>query len=146
MNKEDLLLMVIAAAQDKGLTPIQLQKALFLVGQEMPAHWKDFPEDFYSFEPYHYGPFDPEIYDDALYLTEEGLVHSLPSKKGRWNESVITIVGTKRAEELKDEVPQHLSTWVGEVVEWTQSLSFAALVRAIYARYPTYQENSIFRG
>lgn len=146
MNKEDLLLMVIAEAQDKGLTPIQLQKTLFLVGQELPDHWKDFPDEYYVFEPYHYGPFDPEIYDDAHVLVEQGLVHSLPSKKGRWNESVATLAGTKRAEALKCEIPDSIAAWIEEVVEWTQSLSFAALVRAIYARYPAYQENSIFRG
>ena len=146
MKREDLLLLVVAAGEDKPLTPVQLQKSLFLLGQEWRTDWPLSPENFYDFEPYHYGPFDAEIYDDADSLEGQGLVRSAQSDRGNWRDRVITISGAKRADELNETLPQAIAVWIQEVVRWVQAMSFAGLVRAIYDRYPDFRENSIFQG
>ena len=55
MDDRDFLLLVVASGKDKALTPVQLQKSLFLLGKTDLAEAVDSP---YDFEPYHYGPFD----------------------------------------------------------------------------------------
>ena len=138
--------MVVAAGKDKPLTPVQLQKDLFLIGKEWREEWQVAPDSFYEFEPYHYGPFDAQIYADADTLESEGLVLPVPSDQGSWTDTFITINGMKRAEEVETELPEPIANWVREAVHWTQSMSFSGLVRAIYERYPDYRENSIFQS
>src|SRR5439155_6656754 len=49
------VLLALLAAEGHSLTPVQLQKCLFLLGSRRP---KDVGRDFYHFRPYDYGPFD----------------------------------------------------------------------------------------
>ena len=44
MKKEDLLLVVIAAAEGEPLTPVQLQKSLFMVSKNL----REIPDPFYG--------------------------------------------------------------------------------------------------
>ena len=71
MEKRDWLLLALAAAKTKGLTPVQIQKSLFLFGENMSGIGGS---RFYKFVPYNYGPFDKRIYSDAEALETEGLV------------------------------------------------------------------------
>jgi hypothetical protein len=53
------------------MTPVQIQKAMFLIGMEA----KQFVEPgFYKFVPYNYGPFDANVYHDLDELVAKGLV------------------------------------------------------------------------
>ena len=142
MEKKDLLLMVVAAGGGVPLTPVQLQKTLFLLGKNL----KQLPEDFYDFEPYHYGPFDTEVYSDADSLEVEGMLLSVRSPKGNWVDRAVTPEGLKRVEEIEKELSGPSQQYVQAVVEWAQSLSFSHLVKTIYDHYPEYRENSVFRG
>ena len=72
LQRKDWTLLAIALAGGLPLSPAQLQKAVFLFGEQMP---KDvLPEDFYDFQPYNYGPFCRDVYTDAEELAAEGLV------------------------------------------------------------------------
>ena len=142
MKKEDFLLVVVAAAEGEPLTPVQLQKSVFMVSKSL----REIPDPFYMFEPYHYGPFDSEIYADVDSLETEGLLVSIQSKKGRWRETAITPIGLRKAEALTKELSAPAAKYVREVVQWVQSLSFSSLVREIYRIYPEYRENSVFQG
>ena len=46
IKRADILLKIIAAADGKSLTPVQLQKVAFLIGEERRD---EVPEDYYSF-------------------------------------------------------------------------------------------------
>ena len=143
MEKQDFLLLVVAAAKDGPLTPVQLQKSLFLIER---AHLPEAPPQFYEFAPYDYGPFDAEIYADADLLASEGLVVRIPSSKGTWTDTSITPDGLQRASALESTLSSPSRKYVQDVVQWVQSLSFSDLVRAIYAAYPAFQVNSVFHG
>jgi len=65
------VLLALLAAKDHSLTPVQLQKSLFLLGKRRPH---DIGKAFYHFRPYDYGPFDVAVYTDTDQLVEEGLV------------------------------------------------------------------------
>ena len=142
MEREDFLLMVVSEAEGRPLTPVQLQKSLFLVSQKL----KETPDPFYSFEPYHYGPFDADVYADADSLEKEGLLISVSSTRGAWQETAITPNGLNKAQHLKKELSEPVVTYVHELVQWVQSLSFSDLVQAIYREYPEYRENSVFQS
>ena len=67
MDRKYWTLLALGAAEGKALTPVKLQKTLFLLGQVFPKM-----EDFYNFVPYDYGPFNASIYEDAKILAQDG--------------------------------------------------------------------------
>jgi len=144
MEKKDVTLLVIESAGEEGLSPIQIQKSLFLIGQ---SHLPALPSDFYEFYPYNYGPFCEEVYKDADTLVEEGMVFEMPVSGQSWSMYVIAPKGWDRAEAIRSENDiGDLAQYIKEIVEWVSSLTFSELLRAIYAKYPKYSENSVFQG
>ena len=139
-KRADLLLKIIAAADREPLTPAQLQKVAFRVGMECSQYM---PDDYYNFRKYDYGPFSPEIYRDAEQLERDGKIRISINSRGGWREYAATIRGTKT--ELAD-IPDDLSSFIVDKVNWARSLSFQQLVRAVYQMYPEYRENSVFSG
>lgn len=143
MRREDWTLLVIAAAKKRGLSPVQLQKSLFLLGQRLDN--SILGNDFYTFEPYNYGPFDVTVYQDAERLATDGLVVISRTPERRWALYQSTEDGSEAAERLRRNVPDFWLRYADRLVAWVQHLSFRDLVRAIYAEYPEYRANSVFR-
>lgn len=142
MSRSYWTMLAIGLAKERGLTPVQLQKALFLLGRELPS---EVGPDFYNFTPYNYGPFDRAVYVDASMLRVTGSVAITRSESG-YDEYSATPAGREFTESLKEKLPPRGVAYLERAVAWTQSLSFSELVRAIYARYPEYRENSVFQG
>jgi len=142
ISRKDITMLVISLAGEKGLSPVQLQKSLFLIAESATT---DLPTDFYKFSPYNYGPFSPEIYDDTDELVREGLVVGIDSGLG-WSRYAATAAGSSHSKGVKEKIKAEFSEYIRIVVEWVQSLDFAGLLRAIYAKYPQYRVNSIFQG
>jgi len=140
MNRRDWTLLAIAAADGEPLSPVQLQKALFLLGQMMPRQLDG--GGFYDFRPYSYGPFDATVYQDAESLSAEGLVHI---EVGRWKQYAATSKGLGAADEVRRDANPDAVQYLSKVVAWVRSISFRELIKAIYARFPEYREKSVFR-
>jgi uncharacterized protein YwgA len=143
MERKDWTLLAICAANAKGLSPVQLQKTLFLLGEELPRFVGN---DFYQFSPYHYGPFDRSVYDDAEKLADEGLVAITQRSGENWNRYLATAEGCARAEGTKESAPAAAVEYLNNVVAWALRQSFTSLVRAIYERYPRMKANSVFQS
>lgn len=143
MKNKDITLLTIASAQGDGLSPVQLQKSLFLIGKSGLA---GLPDDFYEFYPYNYGPFNPEVYSEADALVNEGLVNGIEKPGRTWRTYVISAEGQAYAVKSKKQIHKQLDKYMEEVVSWVKSLTFNELLRAIYAKYPEYRENSVFQG
>ena len=143
MESKEFLLLVVAAGDGTPLTPVQLQKSLFLIAE---ASLTETPVPFYEFEPYHYGPFDANVYADADLLDGKGMVARIPSANGTWTDTVITPDGLAQAKLLEKNLSSSTRDYIHNVVEWVQSLSFSMLLRSIYAKYPRYRENSVFQS
>jgi hypothetical protein len=143
LNRKDWALLAIAAAEGQSLSPVQLQKSLFLLGREMAPQ---VGTDFDQFEPYNYGPFDVRVYQDAELLERVGLVAISQAPGVRYNEYRITTEGTTAARHVREQAPPKAADYLLRVVEWARGLSFSDLVRAIYARYPETRANSVFNG
>lgn len=142
IDKKNWTLLAIAAAEGKSLSPVQLQKAMFLLGDKLPA---DVRPDFYEFEPYHYGPFNAAVYSDAQALAGEGFVTINATGWGKYREYSATHDGLVRASAVAAELPAAVRQYVRDVVEWTRSMSFGKLVSEIYKLYPDMKAKSIFK-
>ncbi len=143
MSRQDWLLLVLASTEE-ALTPVQLQKSLFLLEKTLPETLLG--EGYYDFVPYDYGPFDSSIYHDAEELAGQQLAAIVPSMTGRWQEYSIRPDGLNRAKEIQDELPENVQVYVHRLIEWVQTKSFSQLVRFIYENYPEYKANSVFQG
>jgi uncharacterized phage-associated protein len=140
MHRRYWTLLAIAAAKGEPLSPVQLQKALFLLGAQM----RERVSPFYTFRAYNYGPFDANVYKDAEALGQEGLV-LLQLNPAGWTDYAATPKGLAEADRIRQEVDAEAAAYLERVVAWTRSLSFQQLVRAIYARFPEYRQNSVFQ-
>lgn len=142
MKRQDWLLLVVSVAGEKGLTPVQLQKALFLLGRN---YARQVGSKFYKFAPYNYGPFCVDIYRDAELLQAKGLIE-IKHEGRRWPEYHASPAGHRYTVRLKKKLPKNLADYIQDLVGWTQSLAFPDLVRSIYQAYPEFRENSVFQG
>ena len=108
MERRDWNLLVLAAAGGDALTPVQLQKSLFLLGRTLPD--TIIGEQFYRFEPYNYGPFDSSVYTDASILAYGKL--AILSDQGRWKQYSATAAGLKRAKELEKGLAPEIADYI----------------------------------
>lgn len=138
---KDWTLIAIASSRSRPLTPVQLQKSLFLLGKKLPS---EVGPDFYSFEPYNYGPFSRQVYVDAEELNSNGLVAFVPHPGGDWQDYAPTRTGTKRASDIVKTASPKAVAYLSKVVQWSSEQTFPELVRWIYANYPEYKKNSLF--
>lgn len=142
MERRDWLLLTLSVTDGTPLTPVQLQKSLFLLGQNLRD---GLGEDYYEFRPYNYGPFCVDIYSDATDLAHEGLVEISRPPGRSWVEYGATPAGLDTARSVKNFVTDHVLEYISTVVTWTRSLTFPQLVSAIYESYPEQRANSVFR-
>ncbi len=142
MEKESITLLVIGADPNGGLSPIQLQKSLFIVGQ---TALDELPADYYEFFPYNYGPFTSEVYVIADTLEEKGLIRKVITSGENFFRYAITPDGKVKTAEIRKANPGLLCDYIDAVVQWVCSLSFDELLRAIYAKYPDFAVNSVFQ-
>ena len=132
-------LLVIAEAYGESLSPVQLQKALFLIGENLTL------EGFYRFDPYDYGPFCKTVYSDAISLASDGLVTINDPSPAGFKTYAATPTGIDRAARFRPALSPEDQEYLTRVVEWVRRLSFKDLVVAIYKAYPHMKENSVFR-
>jgi len=140
----DWTLLAIAKAGSTPLQPVQLQKALFLIGQNLSK--AKLKARFYIFDAYDYGPFCQAVYGDAETLEQTGLVTITRPPQSRYKLYTATEAGHERARALEQQLDADAVDYVGKAVRYTQSLSFNDLVAAIYKAYPEMKVNSVFKA
>ncbi len=144
MTRSEMLLAILAASQGRPLTPVQIQKAAFLVTRHFPGLIRHGPR--YNFTPYDYGPFDQAVYSDVELLARAGEVEITRREGTNWNQYAASDSGIARGTELLGAMRPNEQDYVRRVSAWVRSLSFEDLVRAIYNQYPEMRVNSVFRG
>ena len=70
MTRQQLLLAILASAQGRPFSPVQLQKATFLVTKNIRGIVTKGAR--FHFVPYDYGPFDLAVYSEAEQLAGVG--------------------------------------------------------------------------
>jgi hypothetical protein len=142
-TRQEWLLLALAHRNGQPMTPVQIQKAMFLMGMEAK---KLVGTGFYNFVPYNYGPFDANVYHDLDALAARGLVtaDSFPGRS--WKAYAVTPAGLAQADRTRRFANENAVLFLGKVVDWVSLMSFPQLVRAIYAKYPAFRANSVFTG
>ena len=141
--RQDWLLLALSKSPGGMMSPVQIQKTLFLFGQEVGGM---LGTAFYSFEPYDYGPFDATIYDDLRWMMKEGHVREVWCPDRRRKNYLITKRGREAAVEFDRNTDARLTEFLARIVEWVKGRSFSDLLRSVYAAYPEFAVNSVFRG
>jgi hypothetical protein len=144
MNREDWVVLALDCAGARALSPAQMQKSLFLLGEELPGILGT--ADFYRFVPYNYGPFCKQIYDDAESLAARGLVTILREPGVRYLQYEATAEGRELAKRLRAKADARAVAYLEQVVTWAKRQSFSQLVRSIYEKYPEFRQNSVFQN
>jgi uncharacterized protein len=121
------------------LDPIRLQKGMFLVAKRGPAR------DAYSFRPYNWGPFSPQIYSDLDSLEAAGLVEGRSVPGQTWRLFRTTARGDERAEEVAASLAKSDVEWLAQARSFVTTRSFGRLLEEIYDLYPEYSVNSLLR-
>jgi hypothetical protein len=141
MTKQDLLLLSMAAARNCQLTPVQLQKLVFLIQENVGDQLGG---KAFEFVPYDYGPFDASIYNEVERLARAGLLRSYATPKG-WKTHELTDAGAEKGNELLHAADFAAADYARKAAEFVTRQSFAGLVAAIYKAYPSMRANSVFR-
>jgi hypothetical protein len=140
-NRDEWLLLALARLEGKAMTPIQIQKTMFLLSEGAGAN---VGRRFYRFRPHNYGPFDANIYHDLEQLIARQEVATDQDPSRRWSTYAITALGMRRAATIRRAADEKTVGYMEKLVDWVTSLSFRDLLRAIYSKYPAYKVNSIF--
>jgi hypothetical protein len=144
LESRDWTLLAVALADGQPLTPVQLQKILFLFGKRLAGNVVG--EGYYEFFPYNYGPFCPDVYADACRLAEDGLVTISRPPGCDYSQYAGTAQGFKRGQSLLAQLPAEAAGLAERIVRWACAQSFRSLVSAIYRQYPEFRVNSVFSG
>ena len=142
MKKKDWILLALNCSEDKTLSPLQLQKSLFLLGQ---MYSDAFSNNFYNFVPYHYGPFCLQIYEDVDFLKSKDLISIKVDTVRRWKTYSITNRGLNYIDNLKKQMKPKVYNYISEIVKWVKSQSFSQLLSSIYKQFPEFKVNSVFK-
>ena len=152
MKKGDALLLLVNAAGDRPLSPQQIQKLAFLMGQSGISR---LPDPFFEFRPAGYGPLSEEIPQEANRLAGEKLVfrvlpdgtQAASQNQPQWHEWAITPSGARRAEEIRwKELSLQEAEYLQELVRWGQSLSLRDLTVSVINAHPRMGRNALFNN
>lgn len=130
---------LLVALSGAALDRIRLMKTLFLVWYR---HGRP-PEGPFFFKPYLYGPCSFEVYRELDKLQAAGLVvQPNPSMQGRY---FLTSAGQDAAVRAQRYLKRELATDLKKKAQWSTTLSFQDLLRAVYAKAPEFATRSVVR-
>ncbi len=141
LSQEDMALAALAPAGGAPHSPVQVQKLLFLIDRNLSSLLGG---PSFDFQPYHYGPFDRDVYTTLEDLAKQGLVE-ITQGQGNWRDYRLTAEGQRRAAQVIDGLEERAQRYVQRVSAFVRSLSFPELVSAIYKAYPEMRARSVFQ-
>lgn len=152
-RETDLAFLLFHYAEEiEGTT--ELQKLLFLLEKE--TDFVDIYEDVtFDFQPYKYGPFSEQVYDELELLLALGAVKEVDDKidydgikrdddrsEYAGKKFVLTEKGEKMAREVNKALEDELEEEFLEIIEQYGDLDLEELLFYVYDQYSTYTTNS----
>ena len=141
MDREQLVLAAMSRSGTDLLSPVQVQKMFFLIDRNIA---NQIGGKKFDFQPYHYGPFDPDVYRSIESLEGRDLARINRRAGSSARHYSLTKDGIDRGEELYAELPKEAQDYIDRAVDFVQEHGFSQLVSAIYRAYPEMEVNSIF--
>lgn len=140
MDRSDFVLAAMAPAGIGAFSRIQIQKALFLLDRNIG---KLTGGPHFNFTPYHYGPFDPEVYRVLENLEGRGLVAITRDPRQPSPMHTLTPIGLTEGQAKLAKLEQQMQDYIRNTVVFVRSVTFAELLSAIYREYPEMARNSV---
>ena len=143
MDQRTFLQAAMSPAGDGIYSPVQIQKLLFLIDKEIPELVEG---PHFDFQPYHYGPFDKDVYSVLGSLAELGHVGLDRMMFPRLRSYALTSSGLLLGESAFRKFDPEARDFIKRSSEFVRQHTFSALVAAIYKAYPEMSANSVFQS
>jgi hypothetical protein len=141
MRIDEFVLSAMVPGGGYQYTPVQMQKLLFLIDRQIPEHVGG---PHFHFEPYHYGPFDRNVYNQLDQLSARGLVAiDYASAPRRF---ALTATGAAIGAAALERLPDPARDFINRTSHFVRTQSFSSLVSAIYKAFPDMKVNSVFQS
>jgi hypothetical protein len=98
----------------------------------------------FHFEPYHYGPFDRNVYTRLEMLSARGLVAIDNSVSPR--RFALTASGAAIGNEALNTLTPQTREFIDRTSNFVRTQNFSSLVSAIYKAFPNMRVNSVFQS
>ena len=141
MTRAELVMAALSTSKGKLFSPVQVQKLFFLIDRELGER---IGGPYFDFQPYNYGPFDKDVYEELTALFSAGMVEEVPERN--WISYRLSIFGQERGERVLASLDPAAKDFFQKASSFVRGLSFTDLVRAIYKAYPDMRANSVFQG
>lgn len=142
MDRTNYVLAVLSASDGLPLTPVQIQKLLFLLDRKAAALIEG-PR--FNFEAYDYGPFDKSVYAELRELERGGGVAIDVAPNSLMRKYRPTESGLTEGHRLLEQLPNGAASYIRRLSAWVRHQSFASLVAWVYKEYPEMKANSVFK-
>ncbi|ELZ05374.1 hypothetical protein C482_02451 [Natrialba chahannaoensis JCM 10990] len=142
--------LLYANEQEHIVGRTRLQKLVFLIEMAFQEEDGSLPlsPDSYNFEPYDYGPFSKELYDDIDSLKKQDLIREISEE---YKEGEVRYVyeiedqGKQLVENNLDKEEMRAVLRLSSNFKGTfNDDSLPDLIKEVYSRYPKFAENSIY--
>jgi hypothetical protein len=144
LTKTQISLLLFFQDSERKVDPIRIMKGIFIFSMEAPETW--FPKDErYSFIPYSYGPWSRHVDADLESLRLKGLLKTSQAPGKTWSYYSLSEAGKSVAKELENSLDPKAVSYLHQIREFVLRLSFRNLLDTVYARYPDYAVNSVFK-
>ena len=150
-----LPLLVLYLTRDRKIVGrTRFQKLLFLIEHEVPEV-KNYFEESYEWEPYHYGPFSNKLFDDLAFLSYWDFIEVVNEDEyedEELSEETIPVIynltekGAKIVEKkILPALPKDLVDKLRKIVNKYNDMPLEDLIRYVYEKYPGYTVKSRIR-
>jgi len=134
-ERQKFILYVLGLIDDGIISPIQVQKLLFLIEKKIP----NIVNGFFNFEPYDYGPFDKVIYEELEYLKNAGFIQDVYIDNVKHSK-------IKSKIDVGIQIPSETLERIKKISQFVKECTFKELLVAIYNAYPEMAVNTVFKG
>lgn len=119
------LLLALAISGDSGLSPVQLQRSLYLFGQRRE---EQVGPGFYEFEPHDSGPSSTHVYVDLDALVTAEYVVKEWVRESSWSAFRLSDSGRAWATEFRRKVKKDALLGLEDAVAWVKEQGYLDLV------------------
>jgi uncharacterized protein len=141
MTRDEFILAAMAPGGSYAYSPVQVQKLLFLLDRQIP---QELQGPHFHFEPYHYGPFDSDVYYALEQLAQRSLVLIDHTRTPRT--FALSADGVAEGNRILGTVPADTRDFIARTCNFVRTQSFSSLVSAIYKAFPEMRVNSVFQS
>ena len=127
-----------AAGRGTAFDPVRAQKLLFLVDREVSER---IGGPYFDFQPYHYGPFDADVYSalEGLATSEDVRIDG----SARCPRYSLTAIGYRRGRAVLEGLPHPVAKYIRNAARWIRLTPYRRILSALYRRYPDMAVNRV---